>query len=774
MIAIFFIYGLAFFCLGFAVALEARRASDLPLGQQLPWLAAFGLVHALVEWSDMLILTGPEDPFLDILIFSRTVLLPLSAILLIRFGAGMIVDAGPLPKWLWFLPVVVVTPVAFLIAYALITATADPYIAIDVWSRYLLYFVGCILAGFGFLRQRRALPGAGLSEAGNLMVAAAMVFFFNALVAGLIVPASPYGLAPWLNYDFVMGATGLPVQFWRMLSAVALTIFVIRALDLFEAEREKQLLELETQRRQVEETLRESEERFRTIFEMAPIGVDIVSPFGQPIQANLALQQMLGYSVDELRSMVYTDYTHPDDILPSQNLVREITEGKREHFHLEKRYYNKDGSLVWANVAVSGVRDPAGELLYFIAMVEDITERKNIEETLRLERERALSAKLQAQAVAREAAENWLNSLVDISRRIANMENVDNVLLHIAREAKELVKSDCISIGLLDNDGAQLQLKYRVTDSDARVLEPPQAIEDHQLLEILSSGCSYQIPEDADRLQCCPTMAPDIQIAAMVPLQFDNRLIGGIWSGRLESAPFTPAEIVGLESLADQAVIALQHALMTARLQSLAVMEERSRIAREMHDGLAQILGYLGLQVQTLEALVRQGDREKALAELKKTLENIKNAQADVRENILSLRTTLSGDAGVLPALQEYVTEFGLQTGKTTDLVVQIKGPPKLSPLAEVQLVRIVQEALANVRKHAQAQSVQVLLSQHDDCLNVTVTDDGLGFLPSKGRQHFGLHTMRERAESVGGGLEVHSKPNQGTKVELWLPLLSD
>lgn len=161
MIAIFFVYGLAFFCLGLAVALEARRASDLPLGRQLPWLAAFGLVHALVEWSDMLLLTSPVDPYRDILLLSRTALLPLSAILLIRFGAGMIGDAGPLPKWLWFLPLILSAPAAFLSAYALITATTDPYVAIDVWSRYLLYFTGCVLAGIGFLRQRLALPGDG-------------------------------------------------------------------------------------------------------------------------------------------------------------------------------------------------------------------------------------------------------------------------------------------------------------------------------------------------------------------------------------------------------------------------------------------------------------------------------------------------------------------------------------------------------------------------------------------------------------------------------------
>jgi signal transduction histidine kinase len=365
---------------------------------------------------------------------------------------------------------------------------------------------------------------------------------------------------------------------------------------------------------------------------------------------------------------------------------------------------------------------------------------------------------------------------VDISRRISKMESVDEILVHIAGQTQDLLNSDTVSIGLLDDSGSQLQLEYRAIGARAYVLDPPLAVENKYLLQMLSSGRSYRFPEDTNVPEAkwhCPTLARLIQATAAVPLQFDGQLVGGIWIGRFEPASFTSTDLVGLESMADQIVIALQHALMAARIQSLAVMEERSRIAREMHDGLAQILGYMGLQVQTLDALVRQGDKDKALAELKLTRENIKVAQADVRENILSLRTTLADSAGVVSALEEYVTEFGLQTGKITKLVAEIDGIPKLSPLAEVQMVRIVQEALANIRKHAQAENVQVILSECDGCLCITIADDGIGFQSSNGRRHFGLQTMRERAEIAGGGLIVNSAPGEGTKVELRLPLLT-
>lgn len=777
MVAVFLVYGLAFFCLGLAVWLESLRASRLPLGRQLPWLAAFGISHALVEWSDMLLLAGASDAGRQALLVGRTILLPLSTLLLIRFGIGLIAEAGPLPRWTLFLPVLLLTPAALLVAYVVVVATADPYVAIDVWTRYLLYLSGSLLAGYGFLRQRASLPESGLAEARRLMLGAAVAFFFNALVAGLIVPRSTYGLSPWLNYESVLAATHVPVQIWRMLSAIAVTFFVIRALSVFEADRKQQMAALEAERELALETLRQSEQRFRTIFELAPIGMDIVDANGRPIQANRALQRMLGYTDDELRRMVYTDYTHPDDVIPSQQLVGEIARGQRQHGRIRKRYYTKEGQLVWGDVAVSAVRDAEDKLLYFIAMVEDITERLTMEKTLRNERESAQLARLQAATEARETAERWVNSLVDISRRIANMEQLDITMLDIVRRAQSLLKADVVSFGLLDESGQNLELRCQAAGRRTTCFEPPLAMQNAALMDILNGRRPVRYPEDVPTTHAdwyCPTLAQKVSAAAVVPLQFDERPVGAIWVGRLADEPFAPTDLVGLESLTDQAVIALQHAHMASRLQSVAVLEERGRIAREMHDSLAQVLGYVGLQTQTLEALVRQGAREQALAELVQTRRNVRIAQDDVRENILSLRTTLAGEAGLVSSLEEYVAEFGVQTGTESLLINQLQAPPRLSPLTEVQLVRIVQEALANVRKHAQAGRVRVILSNQDDCFAMTVSDDGAGFVMADERHKFGLQTMRERAESVGGRLLISSIPGQGTQVDVWLPLAGE
>src|SRR5690606_1600668 len=163
-------------------------------------------------------------------------------------------------------------------------------------------------------------------------------------------------------------------------------------------------------------------------------------------------------------------------------------------------------------------------------------------------------------------------------------------------------------------------------------------------------------------------------------------------------------------------------------------------------------------------------DLDAALAELQKARERINSAQADVRENILSLRTTLAGEVDLVQALRQYVEEFGIQTGIQTHFVSDLDEPTNLSPIGETQLVCIVQEALANVRKHAKARCVELRLSANDGRLDVSVIDDGVGFVPQSTRGHFGLETMRERSQSAGGELAVDSTPGKGTTIAFWLP----
>jgi signal transduction histidine kinase len=215
---------------------------------------------------------------------------------------------------------------------------------------------------------------------------------------------------------------------------------------------------------------------------------------------------------------------------------------------------------------------------------------------------------------------------------------------------------------------------------------------------------------------------------------------------------------------------------MTSQLQSLSIIEERARIAREMHDGLAQFLGYLNIQAQTLKSLYEQDKHEIFQTELEYMREAIQTAHADVRENILSLRTTLASEKGLVSAMDEYLDEFSIQTGISTNFINELTGDLNLASIAEVQLVCILQEALTNVRKHALASNVTVLLNRigdnEDEHILMKVIDNGIGFQLTDSNRRFGLETMRERAQSVKGTFSIHSTPGKGTSIECYLPCL--
>jgi signal transduction histidine kinase len=210
-------------------------------------------------------------------------------------------------------------------------------------------------------------------------------------------------------------------------------------------------------------------------------------------------------------------------------------------------------------------------------------------------------------------------------------------------------------------------------------------------------------------------------------------------------------------------------------LESLATLKERERIAREMHDGLGQVLGYLHMQLGALQERTASESQEgfqEDLAEIKRVTGE---AYEEIRQSIFGLRTMVSRGLGLIPTLTEYLHDFSQQNDITVDLQIGDDRATRFSPDVEVQLVRIIQEALANIRKHAGVTRGAVRFDVDGDRRTVTINDDGRGFetgnVPDEGSRHFGLWGMRERAEGIGGQLEIDTAPGRGTKVTVRLPL---
>lgn len=219
---------------------------------------------------------------------------------------------------------------------------------------------------------------------------------------------------------------------------------------------------------------------------------------------------------------------------------------------------------------------------------------------------------------------------------------------------------------------------------------------------------------------------------------------------------------------------ALEAEVRAREAERMAVLEERERIAREMHDSLAQSVGFIGLKANIAGELLRGGDAPSGLEEVSAIEEAAQAAYAEVRASILELRSKALKERGLLEALRDYLAKFGHEANLDAGIVVEDGASTRFPPRVEVQLIRIIQEALANVRKHGQATHATVRFGGINGAHLIVVEDDGQGFEPAGvgklAGNHFGLETMRERAESIGGRFRIESQPGTGTRVVVTLP----
>lgn len=259
-----------------------------------------------------------------------------------------------------------------------------------------------------------------------------------------------------------------------------------------------------------------------------------------------------------------------------------------------------------------------------------------------------------------------------------------------------------------------------------------------------------------------------------VPLTVGEVCVGEVCVARQPSRPFSDEERELLSGLAALAGIALNNARLRGQERRLAALEERDRLAGDMHDSLAQVIGYLHLSAAAARHDLLDGRSAQASAALEEMVSLAQKAYLDVREFILGLRESVSTRAGPEGTLSEYLRKVGQQARVDTHLEIEEGHLPMSSPEVEVQIVRVIQEALTNVRRHARAKRCWIRLGQCDGSLRIAVEDDGQGFEPAlldpDNHQHLGLRIMRQRVERLGGRLEIDSAPGRGTRLLVYLP----
>jgi signal transduction histidine kinase len=233
-------------------------------------------------------------------------------------------------------------------------------------------------------------------------------------------------------------------------------------------------------------------------------------------------------------------------------------------------------------------------------------------------------------------------------------------------------------------------------------------------------------------------------------------------------------EVSWAESFAGSAALSLEKAYLYSQVERVATLEERQRIAAEMHDGLAQILSYLALKADYATDLLQDGQVPAVLEQYRDIQAAIERATREVRMSITSLRSDPQPREPLQSCVERAAIEAAHTSAQPISFVNRLPSPLFLMPDQQDQVQRVVQEALANAVRHAHAQRIGVFLEQQGSKVMITVSDDGRGFdlatSPPPG-DHFGLSIMRARAARIGGQLFIDSLPGQGTRVLLAWPL---
>jgi len=250
-----------------------------------------------------------------------------------------------------------------------------------------------------------------------------------------------------------------------------------------------------------------------------------------------------------------------------------------------------------------------------------------------------------------------------------------------------------------------------------------------------------------------------------VPLAVRGRIIGGVGLAETTKNYFTPQHADLALSVANQAAITLINAELYGHAQELAVLEERQRLARNLHDAVNQSLFSAGL---IAEVLPRLWDRDQA--EARRSLEDLRRltrgAMAEMRALLAELRPSTLTDSDLGDLLRQLAN--ALEGRTNLPVAVTVSGEFILPPNVQVALYRICQEALSNVAKHAKASRVEIKLGQDEDVIELRIRDDGLGFDTEQTFSgHYGLSMMLERAEAAGILLSITSKPGHGTELTI-------
>lgn len=496
------------------------------------------------------------------------------------------------------------------------------------------------------------------------------------------------------------------------------------------------------ERAQTQTALRESEERFRKLFEHAAEGIAITDERGNLLQCNAAFCTITGYSAQELATRQVSSLIHPDDRAQNVELVQQLLERKRNWFHVENRYLTKLGSPVWVQKHVSILCSDRGRPLYLVALVTDISQRKRDERLLQSN-----------EAFTREVLDS-------LSAHVCVLDR-DGVILRTNEPWKEFAQANSDTLRTIGavGDNYLAVCRRAIADGDATVLPILSGIE--AVLAGRQEAFSAEYPCDSpdEKRWFLLRVSPLVESQGVVlsHLDISDRK-------RVEEA----LHVKQRELEKSQAKLEE----LTAKLL-MAQETEWRRLACELHDDITQRIATVAIDLQGIRS-VTHGSEASLLAHVHQAGKMAEQITTDLQRLAHQLHPSLLEHVGLEAAVQEHVEEFEARTGLKTK--VQVRNLPTAFSLDRATcLYRVLQESLQNVRKHANATYVVIRLLGSTRGVGLCIHDDGRGFdqdcQTSNGRKGLGLISMEERVGVLQGTFRIKTKPGDGTEIHAWVPL---
>ncbi|MEO0351099.1 MAG: GAF domain-containing protein [Cyanobacteria bacterium P01_A01_bin.15] len=561
-----------------------------------------------------------------------------------------------------------------------------------------------------------------------------------------------------------------------------------------EQTRAQELEHLNTELQQALSCLSDSEERYRTLFEISsegiyrcefeqPIAIDLsideqvelMYRYLQVAEANATYAAMYGFdNPKEAIGMRLTD-AHLLESEQNRNMMRSVVENGYRLRNAETEEVDRDGNpRYFLNNITTLVED--GYAVGGWASQLDITELRLAEQAL---------LKAEQDRVAKLIRTNQIlkNSL----DRLATELNLDAFLGHVLTEISQQLNIHTSCLQLYDPSTETLQLRQWVDQgtirqpesfSDLGPMSQPIAAKDTAIWKLLlhtrrpfiitlENAAHYMFPGTDDwQLQWAEQHG--IQAGINILLILGDTPLGLLFLLSAERSEFTPEELEHVQAISQQATLAIQLTRLADEAKQTVLIDERNRLARDIHDTLAQSLGGIILQLQAAESAYTTNLQDKQ-AHLSQALLLAKQALTEARRSVQALRPSLLEQTTLDQAIEALLQQ--LTSGSDVQATYQVHGSPyQLPPAVEAHLLRISQEAITNALRYAQASELGMSLTYEPRQVQLRIQDNGNGFDPTQTTFGYGLIGMRERAQQITAHLQLNSQPGQGTIVLVTLP----